>query len=117
VLGQNPTIARHMQLELEDVLMKYRVDLALWGHYHSYERTCPVYKQSCVSEGPTHIIIGTAGFDLTFDPWPIPEWKWSAYHSSNFGYGRVTVANSSALLWEFVLNINGKVEDRVWIIK
>lgn len=106
-----------MRLQFEDVLMKYKVDLALWGHYHSYERTCPVYNQTCTPGGPTHIIIGTAGYDLTFDPWPIPEKKWSAFHSASFGYGRVTVANSTALLWEYILNINGKIEDKVWILK
>lgn len=40
-------VAIHMQESFEDLLYKYRVDLAFWGHYHSYERTCAVYKQMC----------------------------------------------------------------------
>jgi hypothetical protein len=29
---------------IEELLQKYRVDLAFYGHVHSYERTCPVYQ-------------------------------------------------------------------------
>ncbi|EDO30761.1 predicted protein, partial [Nematostella vectensis] len=117
VQGLNPTIALHMQAEIEDLLMEYSVDLALWGHYHSYERTCPVYRNKCTSGGPTHIIVGTAGFDVTLDPWPIPARSWSVYHSSNYGYGRVTVANATAMLWEWVINESDYVADRVWLYK
>ena len=28
-----------------------QVDLTLYGHYHSYQRTCPVYQNSCVDDG------------------------------------------------------------------
>jgi hypothetical protein len=29
---------------LQDLWQKYKVDLAVFGHIHSYERTCPVYQ-------------------------------------------------------------------------
>lgn len=31
-------VAEGMQRSFEDLLYKHKVDLALWGHYHSYER-------------------------------------------------------------------------------
>ncbi len=35
-------IGTHMAEGMEDLLLKYKVDLALWAHQHSYERTCKV---------------------------------------------------------------------------
>jgi hypothetical protein len=29
---------------LQDLWQKYKVDLAVFGHIHSYERTCPIYQ-------------------------------------------------------------------------
>jgi predicted phosphohydrolase len=29
---------------LQELWQKYKVDLAFYGHVHSYERTCPVYQ-------------------------------------------------------------------------
>ena len=50
-------------------VQKYSVDLALWAHHHSYQRTCPVYQEVCVSNGaaPVHVVIGMAGRELAID--------------------------------------------------
>lgn len=106
-----------MREEIEDVLYKYKVDLTLWGHYHSYERTCPVYREKCVSDGPTYVVVGTAGYILSLD---FPIWsgqKWSAHHELHYGYGRATVVNSTAMYWEWVENYNQEVKDKVWIYR
>ena len=104
-----------MKHGFEDLLMEYKVDLALWAHYHSYERTCAVYKEECTEGAPTHIVVGTAGrsFDGE-DYWPK---IWSMYREINYGYGRVTVANSTALHWEWIRNKDDVVADEVWIYK
>jgi hypothetical protein len=31
---------------LQDLWQKYKVDLAIFGHIHNYERTCPIYQAS-----------------------------------------------------------------------
>ena len=51
------------------ILQKFAVDVALWGHHHSYQRTCPVYRQKCCSNGkaPVHVVIGMAGRELAID--------------------------------------------------
>ena len=108
-------VANHIQEGLEDLLYKYNVDLALWGHYHSYERTCRVYKNQCNPKGIRHIVIGSAGIDL--DSIPQYDVEWSEHLEMNYGYGRVTVANGSALLWQFIRNIDGSVADSVWMYK
>ena len=99
--------------EFEHILYANKVNLVLWGHYHSYQRTCPVYRKKCTPGAPTHIIVGTAGYILS--PFPSFRDNWSEFHTTHYGYGRVTVANQSALLWEWVKNLDGKVTDSVWL--
>ena len=107
-------VALNVQQALEDLFHQYRVDLALWGHYHSYERTCAVYRQVCdPSRGVVHVTVGSAGMFIVYaDKYDVP---WSAHFELSYGYGRVTVANESSLLWEYVRSIDGSVGDYVWL--
>lgn len=107
-----------LQAEFEELLQP--VDLCLWGHYHAYLRTCPVFKQECVGfgKGPVHITIGSAGADQDMvnddDLYKTP---WKEYFTHNYGYGRIYVENNTALRWEFVENQSYSVKDSVWIVK
>ena len=108
-------VAVNIREALEDVIYKYHVDMALWGHYHSYERTCAVYKEQCNPKGTVHITIGSAGAHLdTAGTWDVP---WVMHFEQSFGYGRVTIANRSALLCEFVRSSDNSVADSVWLTK
>lgn len=60
-----------------------QVDVTFHGHDHVYERTCPVYNGTCQSPladgslgGPVHVVIGNAGFSLSYLPNPYipPYW-------------------------------------------
>ena len=108
-------VSLHIQEEVEDLLHQHKVDIAIWSHYHSYERTCRVYKQRCTETGTVHLVIGAAGAHL--DSVPQYEVKWSEHLEMNYGFGRVTVANGSALLWEYMRNVDHVVADSAWIIK
>ena len=121
VTGSSPPISGDyiislgMQKAFESLLLKYKVDLAFWAHYHSYERTCPVRLGQCTPGAPVHIVVGTAGKSLDLeDYFPV---SWSLYHENNYGYGRLTQANRSALHWEWVENTSGVVKDQVWLTK
>ena len=121
VTGSSPPIlgdyiiSLGMQKAFESLLLKYKVDLAFWAHYHSYERTCPVRLGQCTPGAPVHIVVGTAGKSLDLeDYFPM---SWSLYHENNYGYGRLTQANRSALHWEWVENTSGVVKDQVWLTK
>ena len=53
-----------LRKQLESALRKYRVNLVLVGHQHSFERSCAVYDGVCVadsSRGTVHATVGTAG--------------------------------------------------------
>jgi len=74
------TFAVNFQALVEPLLFEGKVDLAIWGHVHNYERSCPVYQSVCSADGsaPVHVIVGTGGADLDNDDddwWPIqPDW-------------------------------------------
>ncbi|EDO47589.1 predicted protein, partial [Nematostella vectensis] len=104
-----------MRHHMDDLLNKYQVDLGLWAHFHSYERTCAVYNGRCENNGTVHITVGTAG--KQFDTNGFMPMDWSLKQMIEFGYGRITVYSKSALLWEFITNKDKKVADKVLLTK
>ena len=104
------TVAVQLQANVEPLLKKYKVDLALWGHHHSYQRTCPVYQGTCDKEnGITHVIIGMAGQELSQNlESPTPSWIVVA-DDQHFGYSRF-MANATTLSFEYVRN-DGAIPD------
>ena len=108
-------VAVHLQEYLEPLLYKYKVDIAWWGHQHTHERTCKVYQTECVDDGIVHIIIGTAGRSLDWNGYNVTDW--SVRQVKEYGFGRVTVANSSSLLFEMVGNEHHDVRDSLWLHK
>uniref|UniRef100_A0A7N2LC63 Calcineurin-like phosphoesterase domain-containing protein n=1 Tax=Quercus lobata TaxID=97700 RepID=A0A7N2LC63_QUELO len=60
--------------DLEKLWQKNKVDIALYGHVHNYERSCPVYKNIYNSQekhnyigplkGTIHVIVGGGGASL-----------------------------------------------------
>ena len=108
-------ISLGMKKAFDSLLYKYKVDLAFWAHYHSYERTCAVYNDRCTPGATVHIVVGTAGKDVDIEDYFHVDW--SLFHENDYGYGRLTQANRSALHWEWVENESGVVKDHLWLIK
>lgn len=136
-------VADMLQDHIEPLLVKFKVDIGIWGHNHSGQRFCAVVHDTCKQrsqiskdsgstyiydnpEYPIHNVIGTAGADFTFNsenPEPEIVDRGTFYR---YGYARVEAANSTHLIWEFVDNGNpfagithhpGTVLDRFVIIK
>ncbi len=81
-------MAEYLRESLEKVLLKYKVDVAFWGHVHNYERTCPVYNEKCRgtysnSEAPVHFVIGMAGQSLSPN-FPIYPPEWSLFRAPDY---------------------------------
>ncbi|KAK7404269.1 hypothetical protein VNO78_05025 [Psophocarpus tetragonolobus] len=87
---------------VEPLLLKYKVDLVLFGHVHNYERTCSVFQDECKAmptkdkngvdtydgknySAPVQVVIGMAGF--TLDKFNNVK-SWSLKRISEFGYLR-----------------------------
>merc|ERR1712232_1271382 len=113
-------VGQGIQQEFEELLVQYDVDLVLAGHYHSYLRSKRIYKDKTDDEkGIYHFTIGSAGY--TVDNAGLYDKDWNAFYSNDYGYGRITVANSSAMHWEYIRNKDNYekmvVVDDVWVVK
>ncbi|CAO3653658.1 unnamed protein product [Mucor hiemalis] len=92
------TKAATIKDSIEDILLKYKVDIYMSGHVHNYERTYPVYKnkQTATSyhNAPSlfQIVIGNAGQPEgpTSFTAPYPEWSAVRYGSYGLSTFRVT---------------------------
>ena len=111
------TVAQFMRDNLEDLLIKYNVDLALWGHLHSYQRTCHVYNEKCGQDAlPVHVIVGMAGFDLDDDfEDEKPEYM-EIIDNMHFGFSMITTTDTS-LHFQFLNNDDDTVLDQFWLYK
>lgn len=113
-------VAKHFQSFFEDLLVQHDVDLVLAGHYHSYLRSKRIYKDKAnVEAGIYHFTIGSAGY--TPDGAGLYHKDWVDFFDDDYGYGRITIANSTAMHWEFIRNKEEHdkptVVDETWIVK
>ncbi|DBA02663.1 TPA: hypothetical protein N0F65_010488 [Lagenidium giganteum] len=109
---------------LEPLLGKYRVDVVFSGHYHAYERTCPVYNEQCRSaplangleqaQAPVHFMVGSGGADV--DNTTYYNVPWRAAAMMEYGYGRVHVLNATHAKLEFKRNRDNSIPDSAWVI-
>mmetsp|Transcript_59688 Transcript_59688/g.90007 ORF Transcript_59688/g.90007 Transcript_59688/m.90007 type:complete len:119 (-) Transcript_59688:25-381(-) len=99
------------RLGLEDLFMKYGVDIIFTAHEHSYERSWPVYnytveRKNYTNPGaPFHIVTGNAGCNEALGTCMNPILKsggdWSAYWKwfFSYGYGHLEIFNSTHLYY------------------
>ncbi|KAK3133777.1 hypothetical protein QOZ80_6AG0540880 [Eleusine coracana subsp. coracana] len=128
--AQEGSFAEPMGRALQGLWQKHRVDLAIYGHAHNYERTCPVYENTCMdggkkkqggnssssssysgtASGTIHIVAGTGGAKLrsyAAGPWP----QWSVARDESFGYVKLTASDHSMLRVEFIHSDDGAAHD------
>ncbi|XP_014521523.1 nucleotide pyrophosphatase/phosphodiesterase-like [Vigna radiata var. radiata] len=116
---------------VEPLMFQNKVDLALFGHIHNYERTCSVFQNECKAlptkdkngvdkydgrnySAPVQVVIGMAGF--TLDKFSTNDKSWSLKRISEFGYLRV-YATRNDLNVEFVVSNTSQVKDSFRITK
>jgi hypothetical protein len=101
---------------LEPLLLRYKVDVAVWGHNHVVQRFCMLNNRNCVqfgskpgntytkdNGGVMHLVIGAAGATFSINvhnPWlPMTE---NAFYE--YGYSRMRVQGGESLVWEWLDN-------------
>ncbi|OAD52984.1 Iron/zinc purple acid phosphatase-like protein [Eufriesea mexicana] len=104
---------------LENLFYKYKVDLLLWAHEHSYERLWPIYENPYKNYGaPVHVVTGSAGCKEGREKFVPHRPEWSAYRNSDYGYTRMKAYNQTHLYLEQVSDDKGgAVLDHVWLVK
>ncbi|XP_067939380.1 acid phosphatase type 7-like [Watersipora subatra] len=112
----------------EDMFYEAGVDIFIGAHEHSYERAWPLYDRKICNgsydhpyidpTGPIHIVTGSAGMSSDHDPFVPVKPFWSAYRTTNYGYSKLHIDNSTHVLLEWVDDEkNGEITDSVWIAK
>ena len=97
-------VSRVFRREVEPLLRRYKVNLVLVGHQHSYERSCAAYGGECVGDGAhgtVHLTVGSAGASLEKGPFDPHLGNFSLRHVNDWGYVRLD-ANASRLKVQFV---------------
>jgi hypothetical protein len=129
--GADYNTGLRIRSHLEPLLLEHGVDLVLAGHYHSYMRTSRIVNDTMVPTGSGnpgiyHFTIGSAGAILDSVGMISPrDWQLH-FDERSFGYGRITVANRTHMLWEFIRTSYSNfsavtpmpvVGDSAWIVK
>ncbi|KAJ4796151.1 Purple acid phosphatase [Rhynchospora pubera] len=126
-----PSVDNKFRESVEPLLLKYKVDLVLFGHVHNYERTCAIYQDQCKSvprkgkggidtynnsnyTAPVHVIVGMAGFSL--DKFPSNVKGWSLARYAEFGFARASATRNN-LQFELVNSTTLEVRDKFRITK
>jgi hypothetical protein len=102
-----------LHAHVEPLLLKFKVDVALWGHVHNYQRLCRVNNYACdATNGVLHIVTGVSGAGpkgKSIDPKnPLLKWSQDTYH----GYTRGHVRNGTLTL-DFVNSVTRKTVDSI----
>ncbi|CAM9414414.1 unnamed protein product [Laminaria digitata] len=123
-------VAKLLRDSFEPLLIEHEVDLGVYGHHHSYQRTCKVLGEVCKGvssqspaveggEGyvaPVHVVLGMAGMGLSQNmASPRPEWVEYAT-DREFGLGML-VADRSKLRLSFILDTDGQVADEMMLTR
>lgn len=118
---------------VEPMLMKYKANLAFWGHNHVVERQSAVYNSTVVQassmgtdsagnpaavhedpQATVHLVIGTGGASFTkSNQTPGPDWCENVFYQ--YGYSKITAVNATHLEWQWIDSGDGLVYDRMVI--
>ncbi|XP_039047063.1 probable inactive purple acid phosphatase 1 [Hibiscus syriacus] len=104
---------------LQKLWQKYKVDIAIYGHVHNYERACPICENQCTADekryykgslkGMIHVVAGVGGASLS--PFTTLKTKWSLYRDCDYGFVKLTAFDHSNLLFEYKKSSDRKVHD------
>lgn len=111
--------SKGMRASLEPLLLKYGVAAVVAGHYHQYERSCPIVNGSCAApgQGIVHMTAGIAGLQHSADWLPsdkTPEWV-VTQNNHQYGYVRFDVMNSTHMKVVVVDASDDSAFDHFWI--
>jgi len=130
--GGDQPVAEFLRANVEPLLVKYRVNIALWGHHHSYQRTCPVNHEVCQFQpnnnrsknsyyiddthypNPIHLVIGMAGAGLSQNL-KLEKPVWLIYvNDQEHGYSTIEL-NETTLHMQYYSNFHNSLRDEFFI--
>lgn len=112
------------QKAFEKVFMTHKVDIAVFGHVHNYERMHPIYNNTIDPNGlnnpaaPWYIVNGAAGHYDGIDTLVQPVPNYLAYgQDTAYGWSRFTIHNETHITHDFIASKNDTVLDTATLYK
>jgi len=106
-----------MRINLEPLFIDHKVDLAIVGHVHSYERVTEIVDFKIQKDGTAYITIGNGGTPEGLNR----DWKaqpeWSEFRVSQWGYSRLRVHNATHAHWTMRADSDESVLDDHWFVR
>jgi len=125
-MGCKTRVGLNGKYGMEELLVKYGVDLAVWAHEHTWERLYPTYNYTVYKngtdpyynpKGPTHITTGSAGCQENLDRWSLIPGEFTACRLNVYGYTHLNVHNATHMTLQEVEDTNGTIADSVTIVR
>jgi len=116
-----------IRANIEPLLVRYGVDISIWGHNHCYERSYPMQNSAPnntrtgsisqpynTDQAPIYVTVGCGGKEL-YTSWQTKP-AWSLYREAAYGHVIFTVDANKILHWQYI-KTNNVVADEFYIIK
>jgi len=109
---KDETPQRTMRRAMEPLFKKYRVNAFFCGHDHLYARTHTVYDGKVIRDGhaPMYVTVGNGGIGRQHDSLPHEEPWLAAWDWWSYGFGVLTLVNSTHAHWETKFHNSSKTE-------
>lgn len=121
--------ADYLRSIFEDLWYNNSVDLVITGHVHAYERLANVYQNFSVpcedqttnyckgAKAPVYIVTGVPGQDDSYSPVSPTPLPFSIKQDDHLSYSRLTIYNTTHMLFEQVLSESGQIIDSLLLVK
>lgn len=125
---------KKIRAAFEALFLEHGVDLYLSGHIHWYERLFPLgngtidttsvinnhtYRMN-PGKSMTHVVNGMAGNIESHSEFSTGEGLTNitaVLNTKEYGFSKLTVANATAMKWEYIKGNDGSVGDSLWMLK
>ena len=122
--AKKKSICKECQEAFEDLFIENKVDVAIFGHVHNYQRLHPIACNKLDPNGlknpsaPWYILNGAAGHYDGMDALKYPSKDHFAYGFDNtYGWSKFTIHNETHLTHEFIASRNNTVMDTATLYK
>jgi len=106
-----------MRIAMEPLFITYKVDLAIVGHVHSYERITEIADNVIKKDATAYITIGNGGTPEGLAKNWKPKPDWSEFRLAEWGYSRLRVHNATHAHWEMRTDSNESTTDDHWFVR
>ena len=108
--GDHDALTAALQKSVGPLLSEYKVDIAMWGHHHSYQR-------SILIGGVQHVVVGTGGFGFSPIKSGAPDPNFVIARNDTWGVSLVDMDNATHARLSFLSATDASTQDDHWLVR